>query len=207
MTSTIRVHLRKEHQETYDRIVLAEGLKQLHPYSKGFRPSDLSPISSGHLDPHPNPIPSPSLYPAPPPGDRPRWATNTIATDVWYFMRGLEVREQPANWREPVNEPVLDKKPTTPFLGCKLCTQRGQWRTWKCINGMSSTIRKHLQNEHGKIYASVCKAVNLKAPVDDGSVLDGEVDEDVQDTANRSDLQAGVDMSSASLTYPPVDKG
>ncbi|TFK48722.1 hypothetical protein OE88DRAFT_495207 [Heliocybe sulcata] len=194
MTSTIRVHLRKEHQETYDRTVLAEGLKQLHPYAKGFRPSDLAPQF---------PSPSPYTGPSQSERDRPRWATNTIATDVWYFMRGLEVREQPPNWREPVNEPILDKKPNTPFLGCKLCTQRGQWRTWKCINGMSSTIRKHLQNDHGEIYASVCKTINLKAPVDDGPPLDAELEERVQDV----DAQPALDPSLVALSYPHLDKG
>ncbi|EPQ54779.1 hypothetical protein GLOTRDRAFT_139276 [Gloeophyllum trabeum ATCC 11539] len=196
MTSTIRVHLRKEHQDIYERVVKNENLKQLHPLQKT---ADYSPALA-----HPH-------------SDRPRWATNTVATDVWYFMRGLENREQPQNWREPVNEPILEKKPTTPYLGCKLCTLRGQWRTWKCINGMSSTIRKHLINEHGDIYTSVCKQIGLKGPVD-GEVLD-DVDAEERMNENKSPpvidpaLTAPAPAPAPSYFYavpsttPAVDKG
>lgn len=44
---------------------------------------------------------------------------NTNATDVWYFMRGLDIADEPII--RPTDEPQLFKKPKTKFIGCKLC--------------------------------------------------------------------------------------
>jgi hypothetical protein len=50
------------------------------------------------------------------------------ATDVWYFMRPLDSKDKPAQWPlldaggEPVQEVVLERKPKSKYVGCKLCS-------------------------------------------------------------------------------------
>jgi hypothetical protein len=50
------------------------------------------------------------------------------ATDVWYFMRPLDSKDKPAQWPpldaggEPVQEVVLEQKPKSKYVGCKLCS-------------------------------------------------------------------------------------
>ncbi|KAF8197149.1 hypothetical protein BJ912DRAFT_923236 [Pholiota molesta] len=41
------------------------------------------------------------------------------ATDVWYFLHALETAEEPVV--KPKDEPILECKPSTPYVGCKLC--------------------------------------------------------------------------------------
>lgn len=42
------------------------------------------------------------------------------ATDCWYFVRALKEIQEPKVW--PTHEPSLFEKPSTPYIGCKLCT-------------------------------------------------------------------------------------
>ena len=50
------------------------------------------------------------------------------ATDVWYFMRPLDSKDKPAQWPpldaggEPIQEVVLEQKPKSKYVGCKLCS-------------------------------------------------------------------------------------
>ncbi|KDQ62143.1 hypothetical protein JAAARDRAFT_450341 [Jaapia argillacea MUCL 33604] len=71
---------------------------------------------------------------------------------------------------------------------------RGQWRTWKCMNGMSSTIRKHLHNEHQSEYNDACRSLQLK-----GSSL-------VPDAAEEDEEAPDYPMTDVKEpTPPPVD--
>ncbi|KZT28807.1 hypothetical protein NEOLEDRAFT_781514 [Neolentinus lepideus HHB14362 ss-1] len=83
--------------------------------------------------------------------------THQVATDVWRFVRPLQTRDKPA--KLPPDGPNLYTKPDAPFVGCKLCTG---WKTWKCIVGMTSTIRSHLRSAHREEYERVCREENLK---------------------------------------------
>lgn len=59
---------------------------------------------------------------ASPPGIKARGAIKTSATDVWYFMRGLDTDAVPTVPPAVGTEPTLKCKPQTKFAGCKLCT-------------------------------------------------------------------------------------
>lgn len=51
-------------------------------------------------------------------------APSVAASDVWYFTRALKRRERPANWIPPTAEnpePTYRTKPTTEYVGCRLC--------------------------------------------------------------------------------------
>lgn len=47
---------------------------------------------------------------------------SSAATDVWYFCRSSDSELKPANLPSPEQEPILSKKPRSPFVSCKLCT-------------------------------------------------------------------------------------
>lgn len=47
--------------------------------------------------------------------------STTIATDVWYFVRGLQTPERPDTL--PEAETVFyETRPRTPYIGCRLCS-------------------------------------------------------------------------------------
>jgi hypothetical protein len=49
---------------------------------------------------------------------RQREESKSAATDVWFFLRALNTREEPEIW--PTNEPRLTSKPDSKFVGCRL---------------------------------------------------------------------------------------
>ena len=69
--------------------------------------------------------PGPSTPAIPPPtssGPSSRYENlPAAATDVWYFVRPLQTREEPPDSEKPKNETPLMRKPSAPFVGCKLC--------------------------------------------------------------------------------------
>lgn len=100
--------------------------------------------------------------------------TNTV-TDVWFFLRALDTADKPEVW--PTNEPILVSRPSTKFIGCKLCTYvygiylrpylwilcyRKTWKTWAHGDGMMTCYRQHLKKDHWEMYESTIQIKNLK---------------------------------------------
>jgi hypothetical protein len=80
-------------------------------------PPPTSASSSGPSTPE-IPPPMPASHPEP----SSRYENlPAAATDVWYFMRPLQTRKEPADSEKPKNETPLTRKPSAPCVGCKLC--------------------------------------------------------------------------------------
>jgi len=96
------------------------------------------------------------------------------ATDVYYFCRATDFEERPSDL--PAEEPILETKPKSKFLGCKLCpyafsplyvmlanmTTHRSWRIWLNKDGTTTNIRAHLKKEHAEIYERLCRSKRLK---------------------------------------------
>ena len=103
------------------------------------------------------------------------------ATDVWHFMRPLNRKEKPEEWpprstdgSEFVEKP-LDCWPKSAYVGCKLCLKwvaiiirmnpyliTRRWHVWKVTDGMTTTLRTHLEDKHADIYPELCDRLHLK---------------------------------------------
>ncbi|KAF8992766.1 hypothetical protein BDQ17DRAFT_189904 [Cyathus striatus] len=92
----------------------------------------------------------------------------SAATDVWYFLHPLDTEEEPSVWPNPEIEPRLTEKPTSQFVGCKLCTN--SWKTWKHrgCKSMTSCYRTHLQSNHFNVWESTVRTLGLKGSTDKG---------------------------------------
>ncbi|KAK6996343.1 ribonuclease H-like domain-containing protein [Favolaschia claudopus] len=95
------------------------------------------------------------------------------ATDVYFFVRPLKSDIQPEKIPEAatpqMNSPdIIKEKPSMtdyPWLGCRLCSR---WHVWKnASGGVTSNIRRHLQDVHGDVYYPVVKRLGLKHSDDD----------------------------------------
>ncbi|KAF8999988.1 hypothetical protein BDQ17DRAFT_1427471 [Cyathus striatus] len=97
---------------------------------------------------------------------KPRSHCASTATDVWYFLRPLDTEEVPSIWPNPATEPRLTEKPTSEFVGCKLCTKT--WKTWRHrqSKSMTSCYRTHFQNSHQGIWELTVQAKGLKGSAD-----------------------------------------
>ncbi|OBZ72686.1 putative AC transposase [Grifola frondosa] len=114
----------------------------------------------GPSTPHPslNPGPSETIY-----GSlmrRPSQSHKTIAaSDVWYFMRGLDTDKKPSSL--PRNESTFKERPRDKkWVGCRLC--QSQWKVWKCTHGQTDAIRTHLKREHFKCWRDTVILERLK---------------------------------------------
>ncbi|KAH9841623.1 uncharacterized protein C8Q71DRAFT_340874 [Rhodofomes roseus] len=106
---------------------------------------------------------------------RKRDDTNSAtATDVWFFCRELKVNARPET--KPENEQPLHQKPKTEFIGCRLC-EYPKWQTWRNTNGITTTVRRHLERMHGDLYGPTVKTLGLKHANDHQHSKSGKVDE------------------------------
>ncbi|CDO72222.1 hypothetical protein BN946_scf184970.g74 [Trametes cinnabarina] len=87
-------------------------------------------------------------------------STKRDATDVYYFIRGLDTKEEPAQRPDKASEPVLTENPKTQWVGCKACKKT--WQTWHNSAGITSTVRRHLTKEHTKLYHAAVEILGLK---------------------------------------------
>ncbi|KAK7000830.1 ribonuclease H-like domain-containing protein [Favolaschia claudopus] len=97
----------------------------------------------------------------------PKSKSNT-ATDVWFFVRPLKTNIPPAvlptpSQPLPEDSDILKNKPNAkefPYLGCRLCKR---WQIWQnAQGGVTSNIRRHLEDEHADIYKPAISRLNLK---------------------------------------------
>ncbi|KAK7012539.1 ribonuclease H-like domain-containing protein [Favolaschia claudopus] len=93
---------------------------------------------------------------------------SATATDVWFFVRPLKTNAPPAvlptpSQPLPEDSDILDRKPNAkefPYLGCRLCKR---WQVWQnAQGGVTSNIRRHLEEEHADIYKPTVSRLNLK---------------------------------------------
>ncbi|KDQ54439.1 hypothetical protein JAAARDRAFT_49389 [Jaapia argillacea MUCL 33604] len=77
-----------------------------------------------------------------------------IATDVWYFLVPLSDDRNTRPIELPGGGKILSEKPESPYVE--------KWRTWKCMSGMATTIRKHLKKDHGEMWRGVVITEKLK---------------------------------------------
>lgn len=96
------------------------------------------------------------------------------AVDIWPFIYGLDSKEQ----HDVATRQGLTGHPKTAYLGCKLCmyvakyalhslimttktlySDAGKWKVYPNNNsGLTSNIRRHLQEKHGDDWYKFCKA-------------------------------------------------
>ncbi|KAG9309391.1 hypothetical protein JVU11DRAFT_10643 [Chiua virens] len=95
--------------------------------------------------------------------------SKTAATDVWYHLRPLMSSKPPAIWPEdlPKPEDTLRSFPTTPYVGCKPCSEpkegsKRQWKTWKHGTGMTTCYRTYLKTKHPEEYKQAINEHGLK---------------------------------------------
>ncbi|KAF8154648.1 hypothetical protein B0H34DRAFT_799411 [Crassisporium funariophilum] len=88
--------------------------------------------------------------------------STTLATDVWYFTRGLTSDEPP--FTIPEKEKPLEIRPDPKvfeILSCIICL-RDEGTIWKNTNGQSKTICKHMVKKHGKYWHDIVILKQLK---------------------------------------------
>ncbi|OJT05329.1 hypothetical protein TRAPUB_3770 [Trametes pubescens] len=89
-------------------------------------------------------------------------ASTTDATDVYYFLRALDMKVKPTQFPDSATEPVLHSKPKSDWVGCKACPNT-KWKTWHNNAGLTTTVRKHLRNHHKQLYETTVALLGLKA--------------------------------------------
>ncbi|PPQ86446.1 hypothetical protein CVT24_010134 [Panaeolus cyanescens] len=67
----------------------------------------------------------------------------------------------PSDSESPESTPLLDSKPNSEYVQCRLCVT---WKTWKNTDGITTTIRKHLLQNHGEIYSKVLEVLGIPSP-------------------------------------------
>ncbi|KAF5309470.1 hypothetical protein D9619_012446 [Psilocybe cf. subviscida] len=89
-------------------------------------------------------------------------APGYAATDVWYFVRGIEAAEKPLI--APSNEAVSKQQPDCtkyPSLLCRFCGFEGR-KVWTNSDGQTATIRRHFIKEHRPIWEEMVIKERLK---------------------------------------------
>ncbi|KAJ7794573.1 hypothetical protein B0H14DRAFT_2621774 [Mycena olivaceomarginata] len=78
--------------------------------------------------------------------------SSASATDVWFFVRGVNSNAVPTSPPEP-SEMLIKRPDKMEFshLACRFCSLE-RWSTWKNVDGQTPAIRNHLKAEHGKIW-------------------------------------------------------
>lgn len=71
--------------------------------------------------------------------------------DRWYFMHAVESDAEPMDPQSGGNSPLREKP-----------RMSSEWKCWKNVDGVVSTLRKHLKGTHYKEHECVCKLLNLK---------------------------------------------
>ncbi|KAF9524607.1 hypothetical protein CPB83DRAFT_860975 [Crepidotus variabilis] len=89
----------------------------------------------------------------------------SAASDVWYVLRPLTSDTMPE--RVPTKDETeyevrIMCRPQTPFVGCKLCSDNGTWKTWRNSDGMTGTFRKHMFSKHREAFVSTVLDKGLK---------------------------------------------
>ncbi|KAF8976265.1 hypothetical protein BDQ17DRAFT_1417801 [Cyathus striatus] len=88
------------------------------------------------------------------------------ATDVWYFLRPLDTDKKPAVLPDAESEPRLWNKPSSAFVGCKLCKE--SWKTFRLADSMTSCIRRHLKSVHDVTWENAVAELRLKGAKEKG---------------------------------------
>ncbi|KAJ6615846.1 hypothetical protein B0H10DRAFT_1949585 [Mycena sp. CBHHK59/15] len=90
--------------------------------------------------------------------------SGAAATDVWFFIRGVDTPVAPEKLPEPqpsdMEETRLDKK-VFPYLACRFCPVE-KWTTWKNVEGQTASIRHHLETVHGRVWREIVYHRHLK---------------------------------------------
>lgn len=91
-------------------------------------------------------------------------SSESKARDVWIFLRALETKDRPPleEWPKDENQ-ALSKIPTSKYAGCKLCSslKKPLWRVFTVNRGLSSTFRRHLLQDHARVYQATRNAMGL----------------------------------------------
>jgi len=117
------------------------------------------------------------------------------AADVWYFVKPMDTDERPDEMVEETDlaKPLITQKPKSRFVGCRLCKYvfcvrtyihrrlifcpREWHKPWaNTSGGITTTLRRHFESEHGNIYRSLLKQLKLR-PERIQDVTDEEDDE------------------------------
>jgi len=72
------------------------------------------------------------------------------AKDVWVWFWPVDSKELPTPLKS--DEPILSQRPKAPAIACRLCWAEENWKAYKLCDGIVSTLRNHLKNQHQSIY-------------------------------------------------------
>ena len=81
---------------------------------------------------------------------KPSEQPNGRTQDVWMWFWPVESKELRTLLKD--DEPILSLRPKASAIACRLCWGQKKWKAYKNCDGIVTTIRAHLRNEHETIY-------------------------------------------------------
>ena len=72
------------------------------------------------------------------------------AKDAWMWFWPVESKESRTPLKD--DEPILSLRPKALAIACRLCWGQKKWKAYKNCDGIVTTLRTHLRNQHETIY-------------------------------------------------------